>query len=47
MAAPEFLVGRSRLPTQLRFEKLVCQNEGIWTLRGKARTGSAPPLIRQ
>ena len=30
-----------QLPRQLRFEKFVCQNERIWTLRGRAP--AAPP----
>ena len=39
------LVGGRQLPRRLCFEKFVCQNERIWTLRG-ARAGGAP-WIRQ
>ena len=39
------LVGGHRLPTRLHYEKFVCRNERIWTLRG-ARAGGAP-WIRQ
>ena len=35
------LVGGRQLPRRLRFEKFVCQNERIWTLRG-ARAGGTP-----
>ena len=34
--------GGRQLPRQLRFEKFVCQNERIWTCRGRAP--AAPPL---
>ena len=38
--------GDRGLPRQLRFEKFVCQNERIWTLRG-AWAGHPPIYIRQ
>ena len=31
-------------PRQLRFKNFACQNERIWTRRGGARAGRAPPL---
>ena len=34
--------GGRPLPRRLRFEKFVCQNERIWTLRG-GRVPAAPP----
>ena len=35
--------GGRQLPRRLRFEKFVCQNERIWTLRG-AHAGGAPQI---
>ena len=46
VADPGFPVGGGRqLPRRLRFEKFVCQNERIWTLRGARSDGA--PWIRQ
>ena len=42
-ADPGFPIGGCQLPRRLRFEKFVCQNERIWTLRGHAPV--APPWI--
>ena len=36
------LVGGRGLPRQLRFEKFVCQNERIWTLRVGRALGTPP-----
>ena len=36
VGAPTWWGGR-QLPRRLRFEKFVCQNERIWTLRGECR----------
>ena len=55
MADPGFPVGGRRprrgrqLPRQLHFEKFVCQNERIWTLRGGAHQWHPldPPMQSQ